>query len=971
MTDRISWARATGTPLDLQTNAPLVLDGDGEVLVVEEGSVALFSVDVRGGAPAGPRRLLQRIGSGQALFAVPLPILHRHRLAMVPIAGTRLRRIRLEDLWSSRTDGDNPVCAWLDEWIGLLANLVTVPREPSLPLRLAGVRELELTADQELVAERNCVAWCESDDASLHWLSGEEGVHRSEGAPLVLAGPLWARADEPTSIRVSPTQEQGDVERVAAGLGQLHALVLHDQLAQRTAEATAERARLRERDFVASQRTADAYADLAGVLEPGSARIHGDNALLRALTAVGCSLGVAIHPPMRSERASERVDPVEAILRASRLRARRVRLSDGWWTRDCGALLGFSADDQGRPLALVRGRSGRYEAYDPETDARTPLDKRNANKLAPDAWMVYRPLPEGRLRLQDLLRFSIAGRAGDLGLAIGAGVVATGLGMITPQATAALMDRAVPDADETMLWQIGLGLLFAAFGQVVFQLCQGIALLRLGLASSTETQAAVWDRLLRLRPSFFRGFSSGDLQSRVTAVSEIGQQLSGATLSSLFSGLLAALNLGLLYYYSPRLSALALAIGVVVVAFTAIVGMFVRRNVRQLVELDGQRFGWVVQLIQGVGKLRVAGAADRAFTQWMRDYSRSMKLWANTYRLEDRVFLFNLLVPTLSSAALFLVAHQLLVDGRQATVAGGLTLGTFLAFSAGFGTFLAGITSLSNTAVGLLDVLAKGQRVKPILEAVPETDTSKADPGVLSGRLAMTGVYFRYAEDGPSILRGVDLHAEPGEFVAIVGPSGSGKSTILRLLLGFEAPTEGTVSYDGQDLATLDVLAVRRQMGVVLQGGKLDSGSVFDNIACGTPLSLDDAWAAAEDAGFADDVRAMPMGMHTIVSVGGGNLSGGQRQRLLIARALAQRPKILLLDEATSALDNRTQAIVAESLERLNVTRIAVAHRLSTIRRADRIYVIEGGRVAQTGRFDELMRNSDELFARMMRRQLA
>jgi ATP-binding cassette subfamily C protein len=367
----------------------------------------------------------------------------------------------------------------------------------------------------------------------------------------------------------------------------------------------------------------------------------------------------------------------------------------------------------------------------------------------------------------------------------------------------------------------------------------------------------------------------------------------------------------------------------------------------------------------------VAGAEGRAFTHWVQRYSSQVRLSSNIQKLKDFVGVFHSMLPTLSTALLYLFSYEMLLEARQPGQTSGLGLGSFLAFNVAFGTFLGGVLSLSQTAVGIQNLFVQAKRVQPILEAEPEIDEEKRDPGELTGRLAMDSVSFSYDSEGPRILDSVTMNAEPGEFVAIVGPSGSGKSTLFRMLLGFEAPQEGVVSFDGQDLASLDVLAVRRQLGVVLQGGRLDAGSVFDNIACGNVLTLDEAWAAAGDAGFADEVREMPMGMHTIVSVGGGNLSGGQRQRLLIARALAHRPKILIFDEATSALDNRTQAIVSESLERLKVTRIVVAHRLSTIRQADRIYVVEAGRIVQNGAFEELMAQSGGLFSRMMSRQLA
>lgn len=299
-----------------------------------------------------------------------------------------------------------------------------------------------------------------------------------------------------------------------------------------------------------------------------------------------------------------------------------------------------------------------------------------------------------------------------------------------------------------------------------------------------------------------------------------------------------------------------------------------------------------------------------------------------------------------------------------------LSLGTFLAFNTAFGNFTRGSTDLSNTITEIIQILPQWQRTQPILGTVPEVDLTKADPGKLKGKITVDHITFRYRSDGLLILDDVCISAEPGEFIALVGGSGSGKSTIFRLLLGFETPQAGSVYYDGQDLSGLDVDAVRRQLGVVLQNGRLMSASIFENIAGGAQITLDEAWDAAKMSGLADDITSMPMQMHTVISEGGGNLSGGQRQRLLIARALVLKPNILLFDEATSALDNKTQAIVSQSLEKMQVTRIAIAHRLSTIRNADRIYVLQSGRVVQQGTFQELA-TAEGLFAQLIVRQMA
>jgi ATP-binding cassette subfamily C protein len=346
-----------------------------------------------------------------------------------------------------------------------------------------------------------------------------------------------------------------------------------------------------------------------------------------------------------------------------------------------------------------------------------------------------------------------------------------------------------------------------------------------------------------------------------------------------------------------------------------------------------------------------------------------LKLDLSTQYIENSVTIFNTIMPTITAILIFWLV---VVLTRKAQLTGdqGFSIGSFLAFSAAFGIFMTGVTNLSNTLINVLEVVTLWKRSQPILTAEPEVDPDKSDPGRLKGQLIVDHVTFRYRQDGPLTLDQVSIEANPGEFIAVVGPSGSGKSTLLRLLLGFEVPIDGTIYYDGQDLGGLEVTAVRRQLGVVLQNSRINAGTIFENISGNALISVTEAWTAAEMAGLADDIRALPMGMHTFISEGGTNFSGGQRQRLMIARALALKPNILLFDEATSALDNRTQAIVTASLDSLGVTRIVIAHRLSTIRNADRIYVMQAGRVVQQGRFEQLVRQ-DGLFAQLALRQMA
>ncbi len=726
--------------------------------------------------------------------------------------------------------------------------------------------------------------------------------------------------------------------------------------------------RLRERAVLSESAVQDVLRNLAGLAHKGQREAlprRGDT-LFCAARIVGNAMGIELHPPRPVGAGSSAPATIREIEHSSHIRTRKVMITGNWWKSDSGPLLGFTLQD-GRPVALVPRGSTRYDMIDPGTMRREPVTAAVASALQPYAHMFYRPLPESVLKPWDVFQFGLKGRARDIAAVLGAALAGTLLGMFTPIATSVLVDSAIPGSDRGLLLQLGLGLLAAALGKACFDLSEGFASARIGASSASSAQSAVWDRLLRLRLSFLRRYSSGDLLVRATAISGIQRRWSAATLRSIFSSFASLLNLALMFFYSGRLALLGVAAGLVMALLTAVCGAAALRVVRPLRLAQGRIFGLSVQLINGISKLRVSGAESAAFAFWGGKYFEQQKLSLLMQRIQDYAGAANQTIPTLASACILFAAGSLLVDPGAANPP--LTTGGFLAFSVAFGSFVGAMVSLSNTAIETVGDLDLWQRAKPILEAELETDPCKADPGELAGRVSVDHVTFRYRESGPWTLENVSLHANPGEFIALAGPSGSGKSTIFRLLLGFETPRAGTVYYDGQDLIGLDVVSVRRQLGVVLQNSSLLSGSLYENIAAGSAVSLDEAWEAARRAGIADDIRALPMGMHTFISEGATNISAGQRQRMLIARALVFRPRILLFDEATSALDNRTQAIVSESLESLRVTRIVIAHRLSTIRKANRIYVIDGGRVVQEGTFDEL-RAREGLFARMMTRQM-
>ena len=962
--------KSQGSVIRFRGNQPMLLNQPETMWVIQSGSVALFAVRVGRDGIEGTRHYLFSVSAGEALFGTaPIPDHHHRQILAVPIEEAELLQIDPEHLRELASRKDEQTIARIEQWVNQLGAALSQSSMPAIHIRAEGAARFSLIHQQTLQPAIGTITWIQVQQGTVRWKGSEEMMLNSTAGLVPLSDRLWVEAVDDVQLVTQPTEAIQTLNALLAGLSMLQTYVLYDidYLEQQTAQA--ELKRLQAQEQLNRQVTTDALGELASTLGTSATDFFADDSpLLVAAGAIGKALGVTIRPPAESEDFKRVKEPLEAIMRSSRVRMRRVLLRDSWWERDGGPLAAYTR--QGNQLvALLPISATRYHLFDPSDRTHTLVNAEVAATLTPVAYMFYRPLPDKALKTLELLRFALKGCSRELLVILITGVAATMLGMFTPQATAMLIDNAIPDANRGLLLQVGLGLLVVALGTAAFRIAQGLAILRVETVSDAATQAAVWDRLLNLPVSFFRQYTTGDLQSRVTSISQIRRQLSGTTVINLVSALFALLNLGLLFHYNVKLALVAIAVALVAIVVTTLSGIMLIRKVRPLLELQGTIFGHTVQLINGISKLRVAGAEERAFATWSKRYSQQVKLNLSTQHIEDGVALFNTLLPTLTSAILFWLTMQLLEEAKTVGTAG-LTVGTFLAFNSAFGTFIGGATNLSNAATNLLQVIPLGKRAQPILATVPEVDLSKADPGRLMGRISIDHVTFRYRDSGALTLDDVSLHAEPGEFIALVGGSGSGKSTLFRLLLGFETPESGAIAYDGQDLTGLNVEAVRRQLGVVLQGGRLLSASIFDNIAGGAQITLDEAWEAAQMAGFAEDITAMPMEMHTVISEGGGNLSGGQRQRLLIARALALKPRILLFDEATSALDNRTQAIVSDSLDTLQVTRIVIAHRLSTIRNADRIYVLQAGRILQQGNFEELA-NQAGLFAQLMTRQAA
>ena len=481
---------------------------------------------------------------------------------------------------------------------------------------------------------------------------------------------------------------------------------------------------------------------------------------------------------------------------------------------------------------------------------------------------------------------------------------------------------------------------------------------RIEIKTSLSVEAAIMMRIMNLPASFFRQYSSGELSSRSGAVSQLCSLLMGSVFSGTLTSLASLLYVTQIFRYAPALVTPAIAIIVISLAVSLISSFMQMRVSKHMMELGAKENGISYALITGVQKVKLAGAEKRAFARWANTYSQMAE-----YSYNPPLFLkvngaINTAIGLVGTILIYYLAVKTHVSGSE-----------FIAFNSAYGMVSAAFTSLTSVALSVAQIKPILEMAEPILKTEPESTENKAMVTTLNGGIELSNVYFRYTDSMPYVVDGMSFKVRPGEYVAIVGKTGCGKSTLVRLLLGFETPERGAVYYDGKDLSKLDLRSLRRRIGVVTQDGSLFQGDIYSNIVISAPqLTLDDAWEAAEMAGIADDIRAMPMGMQTIISEGAGGISGGQKQRIMIARAVAPKPKILIFDEATSALDNRTQKQVSEALDKLKCTRIVIAHRLSTIKNCDRILVLDQGHILEDGTYDELIAQNG-FFAELVARQ--
>lgn len=635
---------------------------------------------------------------------------------------------------------------------------------------------------------------------------------------------------------------------------------------------------------------------------------------------------------------------LEFLLRPSGIMRRTVRLSEGWYKDAVGAMLGSKKD--GSIVAILPGRMYGYYYKDYATGKVTRVNRKNASDIEEEAICFYQPFPLKKIKIPDLLTYIFRQlHGGDYALMLSVTAVITLLGMVTPRITYYLYGKVLDYGSMALLTGAVLTLLCVTIATTLISAVKGILNANISTRMNLAVESAVMMRVLSLPVDFFKKYSSGELSNRVGYMNSLCSMMFDAIFSTGMTAVFSFVYIGQIFRFASALAVPAIVITLLLFVWSVAVA-FVQMHIteKQMMEA-GKESGMVYALINGIAKIKNAGAEKRAFARWSRQYVKAARY---LYQPPAFLKLSGVITTAISLLGTIIMYYE--------AIRSGVSMADYMAFNSAYGMVSGAFLSLAGIAATVAQIKPILKMVQPILETEPEVDEGRPVVTRLRGSIELNNVSFRYNDTMPNVIDNLSLKIRPGQYVAIVGQTGCGKSTLMRILLGFEKPQKGAVYYDGKDIATMDLKSLRQHIGVVMQNGGLFQGDVYSNITISAPqLTLEQAWEAAEMAGMAEDIRQMPMGMNTLISEGQGGISGGQRQRLMIARAIAPKPRILMFDEATSALDNITQKKVSESLNKLKCTRIVIAHRLSTICHCDRIIVLDKGKIVEDGTYEELL----------------
>ena len=651
-------------------------------------------------------------------------------------------------------------------------------------------------------------------------------------------------------------------------------------------------------------------------------------------------------------------EQIEYRMRPFGIKNRTVTLEKGWYNHAVGAMIGTLSED-GSAVALIPGKLTGYKLVYIKSGKQIKMNRKLEALLDKEAICFYEPLPQKSLSMGDLLKFMLQQLSlSDIILYFVLMGLSAALGLLSPQFTKWLFGDVLGSGSLSVLISLAIFMVCFSISQLCFGVFQSLINSRIGIKQNIAVQAAVMARVMSLPPTFFREYSAGELSQRASYVQSLCTTLFNSIGMTGLTSLFSLIYIGQIFFFAPTLVIPSLLITAATIVLSLLTTFAQMRITREKMGLSAKTSGLTYSTITGIQKIKLAGAEKRMFSRWAKNYAEEARLQYNPpmfLKLSGTISLAISLAGTMIMYAIAVKSH--------------IDVSDYYAFNTAYGMVSSAFTAVVSIAVTVANIKPTLEMARPIMEAEPESHEGKENIAVLRGGIELSHICFRYNDSMPNVIDDLSLKIKPGEYLAIVGSTGCGKSTLMRLLLGFETPQKGSIFFDNKDIAKIDLESLRRKIGVVMQNGKLFLGDIYSNIVITAPeLGMDAAWEAAEIASIADDIRALPMGMHTIICEGQGGISGGQRQRLMIARAVAPKPKVLMFDEATSALDNITQKNVSEAIDTLKCTRIVIAHRLSTIQHADRIIYLDGGKIVEEGTYEDLIARNGR-FAKLVERQ--
>ncbi len=923
----------------------------GELLYLGEedrifysGPLNLFSVE-----KSGVRHFISRC-QGPLFFSLPLYGMSEEAQTIYEMKKEQLTSLLQKPLFAEFQ-------AALQDWVDTLSLSLTQPFPEGDSLCMLPGKISSVEAEQVIACRKKTI------ETWIQVVEGELAIYGDETLRLTLASgyfplspSLWLKSLNNCKAKVITTLSLIEENQWLRGIEQYQA-ILKQILSRKLEEIEKdEKQLLEDRDVEQELNLRNAIEQMQSIFQHEKIQQKTHNALEVAFLKIGEEMKINFHFPSKIWRLSRLEEMIDAICEASKIRKRIVRLRQDWWLNNGGHFLAFFKEE---PVALINRPSLRYQMHN--DSKKVQINRSLAKEIHPVAYQFYTPLPSEVISGGSIGAFLVSHYKNLLFFTLLFSAAAAIIAFFPSLATKLLFAYAIPESSRSLILYLTAGLFCAAFGYAFFYVLRSYCFLKFEGLASHLSDTGIWDRLLKLPPSFFRRFSAGNLLYRASGMQDIRALITGNTVSIVLSGIFSLFYFFLMFFFSPLLAVVSFLI--TLVSFIMVIFLAYKKTtiLRKSLELQGRFRSLIIQTISGVGKLRVANAEKSAFSHCANTFTHFKLLQLKTQNIENIVAIFSAFFPLLSMWAIYALVLEKI--GAR-----GLSLPNFLAFNMAFGAYSAGIYPLNAILIKLATIFPLWERTEVILKEPQEEEESRSDPGKLSGALFVDSVVFGYDPSRPPIINRVSLQVKPHEMIGIVGPSGSGKSTLLRLKLGFEKPQSGGVYYDGKDLASLDPRSVRRQIGTVMQGVGLLAGNIYENLISGGSYTKEQVKTALELSGFDKDLEDLPMGIMTYIPMNGATLSGGQKQRLLLTRALLVNPCLLIFDEATSALDNTSQEAITRNIETLNTTRILVAQRLSTIKRADRIYVIQNGIISQVGTFEELAK-APGLFAEMLRRQ--